>query len=365
MVTELQTDYGVVHLFRPLEDSRWSCFVSRHPHASVFHTTGWLAALQHTYGYTPWAVTTTPPRQPLENAWVFCAVDSWLTGRRWVSLPFSDHCQPLCDAATYQAYMLPAITTILEGNRLRYLETRPRENRQETPDSPLCSLLRSSSTYCFHEVDLTPELNTLYSNFHKGSTQRKIQRAFRERLIYEEGTSTDFIDVFFDMQVLTRRRHGLPPQPKVWFRNIIDCLGDAARIRVARKDKEPAAAILTICNKDTIVYKYGCSDARYHNLGAIHLLFWKTIEEARHRQLKIFDLGRTDLPNAGLATFKDRWGARRSTLSYSRYTPAIAPKDVFGGPDNERSLLLLRRLVKHLPRQLIQTGGRFLYRHVG
>ena len=37
-----------------------------------------------------------PPDEPLENGFLFCRVESWLTGRRLVSLPFSDHCEPLC-----------------------------------------------------------------------------------------------------------------------------------------------------------------------------------------------------------------------------------------------------------------------------
>ncbi len=40
-------------------------------------------------------LTTCAPDAPLTDGVVFCEVDSWLTGRRLVSLPFSDHCEPL------------------------------------------------------------------------------------------------------------------------------------------------------------------------------------------------------------------------------------------------------------------------------
>jgi len=71
--------------------------------------------------------------------------------------------------------------------------------------------------------------------------------------------------------------------------------GDALQIRVACKENVPVAAILTIRHKNTITYKYGCSDARFHNLGGTHLLFWKTIEEAKAAGLQFFDLGRTGM----------------------------------------------------------------------
>src|SRR5215213_3756819 len=86
----------VYHL-NPLQDPRWPGLVERHPLGSVFHTSQWLHALQRTYGYEPVVFTTTRPGAELRNGVVFCAVRSWLTGRRLVSLPFSDQCEPLVE----------------------------------------------------------------------------------------------------------------------------------------------------------------------------------------------------------------------------------------------------------------------------
>ena len=83
----------------PLQDPRWGKFLERHPRASVFHTPAWLEALRRTYGYVPVAYTTSLPGRELEDGVVLCQVDSWVTGRRLVSLPFSDHCEPLVDGA--------------------------------------------------------------------------------------------------------------------------------------------------------------------------------------------------------------------------------------------------------------------------
>src|SRR5437870_3635150 len=81
----------------PLCDSRWATFIHRHPAASVFHTPGWLEALRRTYGYQPVVFSTSAPDQELRNGILFCEIHSFLTGRRLVSLPFADHCQPLVD----------------------------------------------------------------------------------------------------------------------------------------------------------------------------------------------------------------------------------------------------------------------------
>src|SRR5260370_20997308 len=78
-------------------DRGWLKLIEADPKATVFHTPGWLEALLRTYGYPPVVLTTTGSGEPLKNGLVLCKVSSWLTGSRLVSLPFSDHCQPLVD----------------------------------------------------------------------------------------------------------------------------------------------------------------------------------------------------------------------------------------------------------------------------
>src|ERR1700683_2878907 len=117
----------IVHCIEPLKDSRWDRFLQQHPRASMFHATPWLLALSQTYGYEPIAYTTSPAGQDLNNGIVFCRVESWLTGRRLVSLPFSDHCEPLVDATEEQNVLTAALMRIVEDERWSYLELRPLE----------------------------------------------------------------------------------------------------------------------------------------------------------------------------------------------------------------------------------------------
>jgi len=108
----------------PTKDARWAELVERHPNASVFHTVGWLEALKRTYGYEPVAFTTSSPTGALNNGMVFCRVKSWLTGSRLVSLPFSDHCEPLCDSDEDLNFLVRYLQTALEREDWRYLEVR-------------------------------------------------------------------------------------------------------------------------------------------------------------------------------------------------------------------------------------------------
>jgi hypothetical protein len=349
---------AAVYEVQPLHDPRWAELVDRHPRSSVFHTVAWLEALHRTYGFQPMAYTTSPPRVPLEDGLVLCGVTSWITGRRLISLPFSDHCDPLLNSAADEDVFASALEQTLHREKLRYVEIRPTK-----PLSGKSGLFRSTQSYCFHQVDLRPDLTTLFGNCHKSSTQRKIVRAEREDLVYEAGRSEALLDAFWCLLLLTRRRHFIPPQPRAWFRNLIDCFGDALQIRVAFKDKQPVASILTLRHKDALVYKYGCSDTRFNRLGGTQLLFWRSIQEAKRAGLRVFDLGRSECDNAGLITFKDRWGGARSTLTYARIS-LCPPSDMFGGSSAKWAKRIARGVVPCLPDRILGLIGGALYRHI-
>ena len=350
----------IVHRFRPLDDPRWDRFVSKHARASVFHSSPWLKALNRTYGYPVVGYTTSAPGEELENAMVFCRVESWVTGRRLVSLPFSDHCEPLVDRQEDLQALITSLEEETRREKWRYVEVRPL-----TPIDAVTSLHSARMSYNFFELDLRPDLETIFGNLHKDSIQRKIRRAQREKLSYEEGSTDSLLDDFYRLLMLTRRRHGLPPQPRKWFQNLMSCFGDALKIRVVRKDGRALAAMLTVRHKDTLAYKYGASDSRYHNLGSMHLLYWTSIQEAKASGLRFFDLGRTDAGQAGLITFKKRWGAKESLLTYSRYALSEDLSHMFDLSTSKQKPPAAREVLAHLPNGLLSFLGRALYKHVG
>src|SRR3981189_1014663 len=109
----------------PTTDERWAPFLEGHPSSSVFHTAAWLQALQLTYGYEPLAFTTSPPTEALKHGLVFCHVNSWLTGNRLVSLPFSDHCEPLCGSGEEASFLFRFLQAAVDRQEWKYLEVRP------------------------------------------------------------------------------------------------------------------------------------------------------------------------------------------------------------------------------------------------
>ena len=339
----------------PLQDPRWSSLVASNPRASVFHRKEWLHALQCTYGYEPVALSLCSPSSTLTNALVFCRIRSRLTGRRLVSLPFSDHCEPLVESRDEAELLISGIKSRVTQNRCKYAEIRPVST---TPWEEIMPTI--TSMFYFHRVDLRPCAEQLFRSFDRNSVQRKIRRAERESLGYSEGTSPSHLAQFYKLLVLTRRRHCLPPQPLKWFRSLISAFGKDLKIRVALKGDTPIASILTLSHGKTITYKYGCSDPRFGNLGGTALLFWRTITEAKAGGFEEFDLGRSDIDNVGLVGFKEHWGAVRSTLCYRRY-----PVEFVAPEERKWTRWVMRHLVSAAPDSSLITLGKLLYRHIG
>jgi hypothetical protein len=333
--------------------------LQRHSDASLFHSSAWLRTLRETYGYQPIAYTTSTPEERLENAVVFCAVKSWLTGKRLVSLPFSDHCQPLLEPGTSIDLMSRALQDFQPEN-WDYIEFRPIHGRQ-----PKTALLPTSVKYSFHVLDLSPDIDILYKNLHKSSIERKIRRAEREHLIYRAGRSDEFLSHFYRLFMMTRKRHRLPPPPMDWFANLMKFFGDALQVRVAFKEAQPIAAMITIAYKDTLTYKYGCCDPTFNPLGSMHLLYWKAIQDAKSSGMRFMDLGRTDAGQHGLITFKNRWGAKQSEITYQRYGSAASSTHLFDISTAKWKAGVAKGVMQFLPPTVVSKIGQWLYGHVG
>ena len=331
----------------PLSDPRWDTLIESHPSASVFHSRGWLEALRRTYGWQTIALTTTTEGQPLRNAWPVCRVAKWPT-RKLVSLPFSDHCEPLVAEPGERAELLDAMLSESKAG-WKSLELRPLVASLPEP----CG---EAAEYVVHSLDLRPPAEAIFRRFHESCTRRPIRRALREGIAYESGRSPALLEQFYRLFTLTRRRHGVPPPSFEWFRNLAASLGERFAIHLARKGEVAVAAIVTLAHRRTLTYKYGGSDARYHSLGVMPFLFWQAIQGAKLAGLERLDLGRSDLDQPGLIAFKDHLGAGSSRVAYYRYPPV---------PRGDSGPGLLARaahaVFARMPLPMLAGTGRLLY----
>jgi Acetyltransferase (GNAT) domain len=347
----------MIYKLDPLRDPRWQALVDKHPNASVFHTTGWLEAVRRTYGYNPVVFTTSSPTDELRNGLLFCRVRSWLTGPRMVSLPFSDHCEPLCDSGEFDV-LVRYLQSALDHQDWKYLEIRLIDGLFS--HGAEAAGFRVKDKHLLHRVNLRSSPADLFGSFHKDSVQRRVRRAERAGLVEKVGRSEPLLKDFYSLCLLTRQRHRLPPQPYEWFQNVVQCMGERLDIRTAYKDEVPIASILTLRHRGVVYYKYGCSDAHFNYLGATPLLLWRAMCEANSRGATEFDLGRTEMGHVGLISFKNKWAREPQALTYWKFP---------GSPSDfvrfEWKVKLLKEVLSWMPNGLLTATGRLLYPHIG
>lgn len=350
-----------VHSVDPLADARWDEFVKLHVHGSIFHHSAWLASLWRTYGYKPLALTTSKPGEPLTNGLVFCQVKSWITGKRLVSLPFSDFCDVLADSQESRARLVGHLHDSL-GDDFQYAEVRLTGGEWTPP----AGTWTTSEQFFRHVLPLDANEDDLFRNLHKNCIQRKIRRAEKEGLQYVKGRSGPLLHQFYGLLLRTRRRHRIPPQPFEWYSNLLELMRDRLTVHLALKNGQPTAGILTLSHGQTLLYKYGCSDERFNQFGGMPFLFWQVIQAAKAAGMRRLDLGRSEVSNEGLVAFKDRLGAERSSLTNwiccTESTHKLHPMWV--AHLGRHMLPRLPAAILHLPESVLAASGGMFYRHM-
>jgi len=356
--THAPQEWLTIETLDPITDPRWAQFVGTHPGATAFHTPAWFRALRDTYGYRP-VVMAQLSGDSIASGVAGCVVRSALTGKRLVAIPFADHGGILAAGADSATELAVALRACAERHGCGHVELRA------LPGDDINAIEAAGFGPAFHgtlhELDLAPTPEQLFRAFHKSSIVRKIRKAEKEKLAYESGDSDVLLDAFYRLTIETRRKHRLPPQPRAWFRNLLDAFGGRAKLHVARSEGHAVAAIFTLALGDRYIYKYGCSDTAQTNLGGTPMVFWRAIREAKEQGFRVFDMGRTELHHEGLATFKERWGAEPKPLWYYR---APAPDTVDEGRDG-RLMRFAMPVFERLPDSVLVGIGRALYRHMG
>lgn len=342
---------GNVRLVNPLELVNWDDSIKGLPGVRFFHTQAWTRVLHETYGYRPsyHALVVAGQMQALLP---LMEVDSWATGRRGIALPFTDDIEPLCATPQYFGELFSAVTSFARSRRWKYLELRG--GKKWLPKAPC------STSFFHHTLDLSPGENTLFANCD-GSIRRAVRKAERGELEVEFSQSMECMREFYGLLCLTRRRHGVPPQPFSFFANIqrhVLQLGQGWVI-VARKGPLPIAAGIFFHFGKEAIYKFGASDETHQHLRANNLVMWRAIQRYTAEGAMKLDFGRTSLANEGLRTFKRNWGTEEGEIGYIRVDARggyeIAP-DMAGGWHNA--------LFRSLPSPISRLAGALLYRHI-
>jgi len=334
----------------PFSSRDWDEILNRAPGGSFFHTAAWGRVLHETYRYEPFYFTIRNNGK-LESLLPIMEVRSSLTGIRGVSLPFSDYCDPIASGFEPFQETFAAATALGRKRLWRYLELRGGEAFLDQAEP--------SAWHYGHTVDLTQSDMDTFSD----TTRRNIRKAEKQGLDVRLTSSADALQAFCRLNALTRKHHGLPPQPPHFFQSVHDNILATNRgfvVLVSMQGKTIAAAVY-FTFADQILYKYGASDRTFQHLRANNLAMWKAIQWGREFGYRTLCMGRTEPDNEGLRKFKMGWGAKERKIRYYRYdlcTDTFVKAHGTVGPWR-------RKILRSLPVPVLKQVGRVLYRHMG
>jgi hypothetical protein len=313
--------------------------------ATVFHGHRWIESVLAAYRFTTYVATLRTASGALV-AGLPLAQPIGLWRRKLVAFPYSDYCAPL--------EIEPGAADILLARLVAQPGLPPLEVRGYDAPAP------------WHKFELYQRWATNIAGTpaeidqrFKRNFRRETRRAEETGLEVERHGGIDGLLRFYSLFADSRRRKGLPTQPVGFFRAIAAGMGEQAEIWLTTSKGRDLAVEFVVADGDCL---YGKWMARAHDAppGATQILISRLIH-AHHGVCSRFDVGRTDVRNAGLANFKRQHGAAAAPLPYLFFPNPpgnISSEHVTGA----RSMIT--RLWPKLPKRVAGALSAFIYRYL-
>ncbi|EEF62364.1 lipid II:glycine glycyltransferase FemX [Pedosphaera parvula] len=349
--TQQAADFRV-QTIDPVRNKNWEDQAGHFPAYSLFHSAAWARVLQKTYAFTPTYFVKGEGKVP-EAMLPVMEVNSWLTGRRGISLPFTDDCTSLgLNSESVRHLFWEAVRFGKERN-WKYLECRG--GREWLPEA--CASL----SFYGHILELKPDEELMFAALDP-SVRRAIRKGRKDGIRVEVSDSLEAVRLFYALLCKTRRKHGLPPQPFKFFENIYDEIisKQMGKVVTAMYGQKPIAAGVYFQANEKGIYKYGASDEAFQHLRGNNLVMWEAIKWHLQHGFKSLHMGRTSIGNEGLRKFKLGWGCEEHQVEYIKYDlrkqKFVQDKDEAFGWHNT--------LFRCMPGFLSKVAGALLYKHV-
>jgi CelD/BcsL family acetyltransferase involved in cellulose biosynthesis len=330
------------------DDPRWARFVDASPQALPFHSPAWSRVLATCYGYPSAELALVDAGTVVAGLPVIDMSRPWRKPRL-ISLPFTDYCPPLAASERFRSELVTALEQAYKQASFPRLQVRAKLEGGS---------FRVSSEAVRHTLELSTDIDAVFASFGRSQVQRNIRRGLKSRLLVRFGDQrSDADEVFYGLHTATRRRLGVPVQPRRFFRILWEeMLGRGLGfILLVYSEDVPIAGAVFLTANGTTTYKYGASAPEYWDLRPNYVLFWEAIRWACEHGYRTFDFGRSDLWNRGLRSFKDGWGTEEVRVFYSQ----------IGKPTNELLQHVgrgMRPVIQRSPLWVTRGLGELFYR---
>ena len=343
-----------------LTDPGVSTFVRQQSNGSFYFEKAWLDLITRLYGYSLIPLTTKSPTGQITGFLPLCLMKSPLTGKRLVSLPFSDLCPLLAEDEASATDLINQAIYLAQQEKVRYLELRTGFHEVLAKRSDLVE----SNLYMEWLMPLAADPDVIWSKLRK-PVQHQVKKSQKLDVHIRIAQNRADVAQYYRLHLQTRcKKHGMPAQPQRYFFELWDTFAasGAMYLLLAEYQKTVIAGMILLASGSTMRYAYGASDEQYLKLAPNNLLMWTAIKLGCTLGYSTFDMGRTACDNEGLMEYKRRWGAVQEPIPYYYYphTSGLAATS-----ESSWKYRLLTSCWKRLPLPVAGSLGGYLYKHLG
>ncbi len=314
---------------------------------TLFHSQPWRRAVEEAFGVEIRRFS--PISEPGGFAY-FSVIDD-LRGRRVISTPFSDFCDPCLGPVGWREF----------AGHLRSFDApvtvRPFRNLVAANDDSF----ERRDELLWHSIDLEPGFDHLWDGL-KSKVRTAIRRAPKAGITFRVSSRLADLEAFHAMHVeLRRSKYGLLAQPFSFFDALRDGFGDDLAVILAEEDGEPVAAMVYLAWNGVWYYKFSASVARNYRPNAALLI--EACREGVERGLSLVDMGRSDIDQPGLLSFKRQFATEELPLTTLHWQPPGHANP--SGAEATSALGQLTELLTRpdVPHDVTARGGDLLYRY--
>jgi FemAB-related protein (PEP-CTERM system-associated) len=343
----------------PISDSLHT-FIEQEANDCFYYRQEWQDLIAELYGYSVIRLTTTNSSGQITGLLPVCFMQSPLTGRRLVSLPFSDHCPLLAADKTSANNLIDQALNLAQEKRVNYLELRSGSNEVLAHRSDFME----ENLYVRWNMPLGADPEAMWSDLRK-PVQKRIKKSRKAGVHIRIMQEPEELADYYRLHLQTRsKKHGMPTQPRRFFFDLWKTFAatGAMQVFLAEYEGHLIACMILLISGTTVRCVYSASEEDALNLAPNNLLWWEVIVWSSSHGYKLLDFGRTALQNEGLMEFKRRWGAIMEPLPYYYY-PHV--KGLASTPESSWKFHLLTGCWKRLPLPVAEYLGGHLYKHLG
>lgn len=331
---------------------RWDAFVRAHPDGSFFHLAAWSDQVREVAPHVASYLLAENGAGDVDGVLPLFLVDSPLTGRAAVSVPYGVYGGILARSSAAERALLEEARLVTDAFGARHLELR----NVRAVDADLA---RSALYVTFvRELPATEEECLGLIPRKSRATTRNARDRFGLKFVAGER----LLDRFHELFVANKRDLGSPAFSRRYFARLLERFGDAALLHGVEHEGRVIAAVISFLHAGTINPYYSGALPGTERMGSMNFMYWQLMEEGVRRGMRRYDFGRSRA-GTGAFAFKQNMGFEPTPLEYQYYLrdgddlPSLNPSnpkfDAVKGAMQRLPFGMVRRLgpwlMRHLP----------------